>query len=127
MKLIFFILAISTILLSKDIDSSKKNILTLMKNGYTIVDIRDYHEWERTGVVPKAKTIIFFTKEHKYNASIFLAKLKMLGVNTKKLALISEEGKKSKEAVNILEKEMKNEYINLKGGYKKLSENIHSK
>jgi len=122
-KNLLSLLLFSSILFSKEVVSSKENIIELMNKGYTIVDIRNYREWEKTGVIPKAKTIMFFKENGEYNVSVFLAKLKLLNVNINKIALISTNGEKSKEASNAIKKEAKINVIDLVGGYNNLRKN----
>lgn len=120
----FILLLTSTVLLlsGKNIEATVPNISNYMKDGGTVIDIRNSQEWTSTGVIPNAKTITFFS-DNKLNmdANVFAAKLDYYKIDKNKpIGLICTTGKRSAAAQKELHK-IGIEVDNFTGGYVQIS------
>lgn len=121
MNKLFLLLTFTSLINAADIDATYENIILFQETG-TLIDIRPPNEWQKTGVIPKAKTIVFFNKSDKNAEKVFVAKLQKYGIDSSRpIGLISSDGITSKKAQKILHDKMKMDVVNFTGGYKNIS------
>ncbi|MBL0708925.1 MAG: rhodanese-like domain-containing protein [Sulfurimonas sp.] len=110
---------LSLILLSITLAADLKNEYPTQKflnSKVPIVDIRTPPEWEQTGIVKDAITLMFFNESGAYDIKGFLDELNKKVDTTKPFALICRTGSRTKIVSQFLSKELGYDVINLQGG-----------
>lgn len=86
------------------------------KKNIPVIDVRTPGEWQQTGIVKGAYTIMFFDERGKYDIKAFLKALNQ-AIDTKKpFALICHTGSRTTMISKFLDQELDYHVINLVGG-----------
>ena len=96
-----------------------------LKKDIKIIDIRTPGEWNETGIVKGAYTIMFFDEKGKFNVEEFLEKLNKIVKKDEQFALICRTGSRTAEIAKFLSSELGYNVINLGGGMMKLKHEGH--
>ena len=74
---------------------NNQEILSLIKNGVPVIDIRRADEWYDTGVINQSNLLTFFDKKGNHNAEEWLLKLKKVAKEGDPVIIICRSGKRS--------------------------------
>jgi len=95
-KLLIIFLFIFTSQVFADVrDANNQDIITLMKKGVPIIDIRRAEEWQDTGVIKQSHLITFFDNKGNHNIEEWLPKLKKIVNEDEPVIIICRSGKRS--------------------------------
>ena len=94
------LLAACLILSSANVFAEVKNInnheiISFMKNGVPVVDIRRAEEWSDTGVIKQSNLLTFFDKQGNHNIDKWLPELKKIVKEGDPVIIICRSGKRS--------------------------------
>ena len=70
-------------------------IIALMNNDVSIIDIRRADEWRNTGVIKKSSLITFFDKQGNHNKEEWMTQLKKIVNENDPVIIICRSGKRS--------------------------------
>ncbi len=92
-------------------------IIALMNNGVSIIDIRRADEWHNTGVIKQSSLITFFDKQGNHNKEEWMSQLKKIVNQDDPVIIICRSGKRSGIVSKFLDEQAnyKNVY-NASGG-----------
>jgi rhodanese-related sulfurtransferase len=74
---------------------NNEEMISLMKNGVPVIDIRRADEWHDTGVINQSNLLTFFDKNGNHNAEEWLPKLKKIATEGDSVIIICRSGKRS--------------------------------
>jgi rhodanese-related sulfurtransferase len=74
---------------------NNEEMISLMKNGVPVIDIRRADEWHDTGVINQSNLLTFFDKNGNHNAEEWLPKLKKIATEGDSIIIICRSGKRS--------------------------------
>ena len=94
------LLAACLILSSANVLAEVKNInnheiISLMKSGVPVVDIRRADEWIDTGIIEQSHLITFFDKKGSYSVEEWLPKLRKIAKEGDPVIIICRSGRRS--------------------------------
>ena len=70
-------------------------IIALMNNDVSVIDIRRADEWRNTGVIKKSSLITFFDKQGNHNKEEWMSQLKKIVNQDDPVIIICRSGKRS--------------------------------
>ena len=70
-------------------------IIALMNNDVSVIDIRRADEWRNTGVIKKSSLITFFDKQGNHNKEEWMTQLKKIVNENDPVIIICRSGKRS--------------------------------
>ena len=70
-------------------------IIALMNNDVSVIDIRRADEWRNTGVIKKSSLITFFDKQGNHNTEEWMSQLKKIANENDPVIIICRSGKRS--------------------------------
>ena len=70
-------------------------IIALMNNDVSIIDIRRADEWRNTGVIKQSSLITFFDKQGNHNTEEWMSQLKKIANENDPVIIICRSGKRS--------------------------------
>jgi rhodanese-related sulfurtransferase len=90
---------------------NNEEMISLMKNGVPVIDIRRADEWHDTGVINQSNLLTFFDKNGNHNAEEWLPKLKKIATEGDPVIIICRSGKRSGIVSKLLDEQAN--YINV--------------
>ena len=90
-----YLILFSTNVFAEVRNINNQEIVSLMKNGVPIIDIRRADEWRDTGVINQSNLLTFFDKKGNHNAEEWLLKLKKIAKEGDPVIIICRSGKRS--------------------------------
>ena len=90
-----YLILFSTNVFAEVRNINNQEIVSLMKNGVPIIDIRRADEWRDTGVINQSNLLTFFDKKGNHNAEEWLLKLKKVAKEGDPVIIICRSGKRS--------------------------------
>ena len=90
---------------------NNEEMISLMKNGVPVIDIRRADEWHDTGVINQSNLLTFFDKNGNHNAEEWLPKLKKIAKKGDPVIIICRSGKRSGIVSKLLDEQAN--YINV--------------
>jgi len=95
-KLLIIFLFLFTSQVFADVrDANNQDIITLMKKGVPVIDIRRAEEWQDTGVIKQSHLITFFDNKGNHNIEEWLPKLKKIVNENEPVIIICRSGRRS--------------------------------
>ena len=70
-------------------------IISLMKQGVPLIDIRTNSEWQNTGIIKNSKMLTFFDKDGKSDVKSWMNKLREMAKKDQPLIIICRSGRRS--------------------------------
>ena len=70
-------------------------IISLMKQGVPLIDIRTNSEWQNTGIIKNSKLLTFFDKDGKSDVKSWVNKLREMAKKDQPLIIICRSGRRS--------------------------------
>ena len=70
-------------------------IISLMKQGVPLIDIRTNSEWQNTGIIKNSKLLTFFDKNGKSDVKSWMNKLREMAKKDQPLIIICRSGRRS--------------------------------
>ena len=70
-------------------------IISLMKQGVPLIDIRTNSEWQNTGVIKNSKLLTFFDKDGKSDVKSWMNKLRKMVKKDQPVIIICRSGRRS--------------------------------
>jgi len=90
-----YLILFSTNVFAEVRNVNNQEIVSLMKNGVPIIDIRRADEWYDTGVINQSNLLTFFDKKGNHNAEEWLLKLMKITKEGDPVIIICRSGKRS--------------------------------
>jgi|TARA_B110000037_G_scaffold207699_1_gene254942 rhodanese-related sulfurtransferase len=90
---------------------NNEEMISLMKNGVPVIDIRRADEWHDTGVINQSNLLTFFDKNGNHNTEEWLPKLKKIAKKGDPVIIICRSGKRSGIVSKLLDEQAN--YINV--------------
>ena len=84
---------------------NNQEIISLMKNGVPVIDIRRVDEWYDTGVINQSNLLTFFDKKGNHNTEEWLPKLKKIAKEGDPVIIICRSGKRSGIVSKLLDEQ----------------------
>lgn len=95
-KLLSICLLLSTSLVFAEVQEvGNDEIIALMNNDVSIIDIRRADEWRNTGVIKQSSLITFFDKQGNHNKEGWMSQLKKIVNQDDPVIIICRSGKRS--------------------------------
>ena len=91
--IIFLIVSAQAIADVQPADNDK--IISLMKQGVPLIDIRTNSEWQNTGIIKNSKLLTFFDKDGKSDVKSWMNKLREMAKKDQPLIIICRSGRRS--------------------------------
>ena len=70
-------------------------IISLMKQGVPLIDIRTNSEWQKTGIIKNSKLLTFFDKDGKSDLKSWMNKLRKMVKKDQPVIIICRSGRRS--------------------------------
>ena len=70
-------------------------IISLMKQGVPLIDIRTNSEWQNTGIIKNSKLLTFFDQNGKSDVKSWMNKLREMAKKDQPLIIICKSGRRS--------------------------------
>ena len=70
-------------------------IISLMKQGVPLIDIRTNSEWQNTGIIKNSKLLTFFDKDGKSDVKSWMNKLREMAKKDQPIIIICRSGRRS--------------------------------
>ena len=70
-------------------------IISLMKQGVPLIDIRTNSEWQNTGIIKNSKLLTFFDRDGKSDVKSWMNKLREMAKKDQPLIIICRSGRRS--------------------------------
>ena len=70
-------------------------IISLMKRGVPLIDIRTNSEWQNTGIIKNSKLLTFFDRDGKSDVKSWMNKLREMAKKDQPLIIICKSGRRS--------------------------------
>ena len=70
-------------------------IISLMKQGVPLIDIRTNSEWQNTGIIKNSKLLTFFDKDGKSDVKSWMNKLRKMAKKDQPIIIICRSGRRS--------------------------------
>ena len=70
-------------------------IISLMKQGVPLIDIRTNSEWQNTGIIKNSKLLTFFDRDGKSDVKSWMNKLREMAKKDEPLIIICRSGRRS--------------------------------
>ena len=84
---------------------NNEEMISLMKNGVPVIDIRRADEWHDTGVINQSNLLTFFDKNGNHNTEEWLPKLKKIAKKDDPVIIICRSGKRSGIVSKLLDEQ----------------------
>jgi rhodanese-related sulfurtransferase len=84
---------------------NNEEMISLMKNGVPVIDIRRADEWHDTGVINQSNLLTFFDKNGNHNTEEWLPKLKKIAKKGDPVIIICRSGKRSGIVSKLLDEQ----------------------
>jgi len=84
---------------------NNEEMISLMKNGVPVIDIRRADEWHDTGVINQSNLLTFFDKNSNHNTEEWLPKLKKIAKKGDPVIIICRSGKRSGIVSKLLDEQ----------------------
>ena len=95
-KLLSICLLLSASLVFAEVkEVGNDEIIALMNNDVSVIDIRRADEWRNTGVIKKSSLITFFDKQGNHNKERWMSQLKKIVNQDDPVIIICRSGKRS--------------------------------
>ena len=95
-KLLSIYLLLSASLVFAEVkEVGNDEIIALMNNDVSIIDIRRADEWRNTGVIKQSSLITFFDKQGNHNTEEWMSQLKKIVNENDPVIIICRSGKRS--------------------------------
>ena len=91
--IIFFIVSAQANADVQPADNDK--IISLMKQGVPLIDIRTNSEWQNTGIIKNSKLLTFFDRDGKSDVKSWMNKLREMAKKDEPLIIICRSGRRS--------------------------------
>ena len=91
--IIFFIVSSQVHADVQPADNAK--IISLMKKGVPLIDIRTNSEWQNTGIIENSKLLTFFDKDGKSDVKSWMNKLREMVKKDQPIIIICRSGRRS--------------------------------
>ena len=91
--IIFFIVSSQVHADVQPADNAK--IISLMKQGVPLIDIRTSSEWQNTGIIESSKLLTFFDKDGKSDVKSWMNKLREMVKKDQPIIIICRSGRRS--------------------------------
>ena len=91
--IIFLIVSAQAIADVQHADNDK--IISLMKQGVPLIDIRTNSEWQNTGIIKNSKLLTFFDQDGKSNVKSWMNKLSEVAKKDQPIIVICRSGRRS--------------------------------
>ncbi|MFK8013565.1 MAG: rhodanese-like domain-containing protein [Marinicellaceae bacterium] len=86
---------------------SSQQLIEAKKNGTVIIDIRTPEEWQATGTIAEASTIMFFNQQRQPLVEEFMSQFKKVVLSKdQKFVLVCRSGTRTKAVANYLYNEL---------------------
>ena len=94
LKIIIFFIVSSQVNADVQLADNDK-IISLMKQGVPLIDIRTNSEWRSTGIIKNSKLLTFFDKDGKSDLKSWMNKLKKMVKKDQPVIIICRSGRRS--------------------------------
>jgi len=84
---------------------NNEEIITLIQNGVSVIDVRRADEWHNTGVIKQSNLLTFFDKQGNYNTDKWLSELKKIAKEGDPVIIICRSGKRSGIVAKLLDEQ----------------------
>ena len=84
---------------------NNEEMISLMKNGVPVIDIRRADEWHDTGVINQSNLLTFFDKNGNHNTEEWLPKSKKIAKKGDPVIIICRSGKRSGIVSKLLDEQ----------------------
>ena len=91
----FFLLLFASQVFADVKQVNNEEIITLIQNGVSVIDVRRADEWRNTGVIKQSNLLTFFDKQGNYNTEKWLSELKKIAKEGDPVIIICRSGKRS--------------------------------
>ena len=91
----FFLLLFASQVFADVKQVNNEEIITLIQNGVSVIDVRRADEWHNTGVIKQSNLLTFFDKQGNYNTDKWLSELKKIAKEGDPVIIICRSGKRS--------------------------------
>ena len=86
--------------------ADNEKIISLMKGGVPLIDVRTLEEWQKTGVIKDSKLLTFFDKNGNSNLEDWMHQLRKIVSKDDPVIILCRSGKRSGIVSNILSEKM---------------------
>ena len=94
LKIIIFFIVSSQVNADVQLADNDK-IISLMKQGVPLIDIRTNSEWRSTGIIKNSKLLTFFNKDGKSDVKSWMNKLREMAKKDQPIIIICRSGRRS--------------------------------
>jgi len=94
LKIIIFFIVSSQVNADVQLADNDK-IISLMKQGVPLIDIRTNSEWRSTGIIKNSKLLTFFNKDGKSDVKSWMNKLREMAKKDQPVIIICRSGRRS--------------------------------
>ena len=94
LKIIIFFIVSSQVNADVQLADNDK-IISLMKQGVPLIDIRTNSEWRSTGIIKNSKLLTFFDRDGKSDVKSWMNKLREMAKKDQPLIIICRSGRRS--------------------------------
>ena len=94
LKIIIFFIVSSQVNADVQLADNDK-IISLMKQGVPLIDIRTNSEWQNTGIIKNSKLLTFFDKDGKSDLKSWMNKLRKMVKKDQPVIIICRSGRRS--------------------------------
>ena len=94
LKIIIFFIVTSQVNADVQLADNDK-IISLMKQGVPLIDIRTNSEWRSTGIIKNSKLLTFFNKDGKSDVKSWMNKLRKKKKKDQPIIIICRSGRRS--------------------------------
>ena len=94
LKIIIFFIVTSQVNADVQLADNDK-IISLMKQGVPLIDIRTNSEWRSTGIIKNSKLLTFFNKDGKSDVKSWMNKLREMAKKDQPIIIICRSGRRS--------------------------------
>ena len=101
----FFLLLFASQVFADVKQVNNEEIITLIQNGVSVIDVRRADEWHNTGVIKQSNLLTFFDKQGNYNTDKWLSELKKIAKEGDPVIIICRSGKRSGIVAKLLDEQ----------------------
>ena len=91
----YFFLIVSAQANADVLPADNDKIISLMKQGVPLIDIRTNSEWQNTGIIKNSKLLTFFDQDGKSNVKSWMNKLSEVAKKDQPIIVICRSGRRS--------------------------------
>ena len=88
------------------LQTSTQELVTMVEEGVTVVDVRTPDEWRATGVIPDSHLLTFFDSRGNYNVHDWLSKFTAIAKPDDSVVIICAVGNRSHVISSFLSSEL---------------------